>query len=288
MKSLTHKTYFFLLIFFFMGFTSFAQETSLLWKISGNGLSKESYLFGTIHIICAEDFLMDSRIEAALAHSEGLLLELDLSDPQMAMKMQQQSLNEGMKNIQSELTKEDTELLDRFFTENYGAGIAQLGILKPFVLSSMALLKSIPCEDVKSYETFFMEKAKAQTKSIEGLETVELQMGIFDQIPAAVQLEELVKMIKEESGADEFRKLVSTYLTEDIQGLFDVMNADGMMNNYRNILLDNRNKNWIPILQEKMKQKSQFIAVGGGHLGGEIGVVELLRKAGFTVTPILP
>ncbi|WP_332913994.1 TraB/GumN family protein [Algoriphagus boritolerans] len=80
-----------------------AQESSLLWKISGNGLEKESYLFGTIHIICKSDFLMDERITTAFESTEELILELDMSDPQLQLKMQQVSMNPGMKNIKGEM-----------------------------------------------------------------------------------------------------------------------------------------------------------------------------------------
>lgn len=273
-------------IFLQVSFFGFSQEKSLLWKISGNGLSKESYLFGTIHIICKEDFVMDDRIKKAFESSEKLVMELDMSDPQLMAKMQQQSLNPGMKNIQGELSEEDANLMDAFFVENFGAGLAQIGILKPFVLSSMALLKTLPCPETESFEGYFTAQAQSLSKPIEGLETVEIQMGTFDQIPAKVQLDELVKMIREKSGAEEFNRMVESYLAEDIDALFQTMNQDGMMKEYRGIMLDNRNKAWIPQLQEKMTKESVFVAVGSGHLAGENGVISLLKNAGYQVEPI--
>lgn len=273
-------------ILFHVSISGFSQEKSLLWKISGNGLTKDSYLFGTIHIICKEDFVMGDRVKKAFESSEKLVMELDMGDPQLMAKMQQQSLNPGMKNIQSELSEEDANVMDAFFVKNYGAGLAQIGILKPFVLSSMALLKTLPCTDVESFESYFTAQAQGLNKPIEGLETVEIQMGTFDQIPAKIQLDELVKMIQDESGTEEFKGMVTSYLEEDIEALFQIMNQDGMMKEYREIMLDNRNKAWIPQLQEKMAKESVFVAVGSGHLAGENGVISLLKHAGYQVEPI--
>lgn len=276
----------FLVILLILAGTSIAQESSLLWKISGNGLEKESYLFGTIHIICKEDFLMDDRITAAFDQTEQLIMELDMSDPQLPAKMQQVSLNPGMKNLQSELDESTAKALDEFLINSYGAGLAQLGILKPFVLSSMVLLKVLPCTEVESYEGFFTTRASSSGKPIAGLETVDFQVGIFDQIPQKIQLEELGKLVTDDSSKQDLEKLMETYQSENVDAMYEVMNSSGMVADYRVLMLDDRNKSWVPKIEEAMQSKSVFVAVGAGHLGGEFGVIALLKKAGYTVLPI--
>lgn len=266
--------------------SALGQDSSLLWKVSGNGLEKESYLFGTIHIICKSDFVMDERIASAFDSTEELILELDMSDPQLQLKMQQVSMNPGMKNIQGELDSSLATALDEFLLKNYGAGLAQLGVLKPFVLSSMVMLKALPCTEVESYETYFTSKATEAKMPISGLESVEFQVGIFDQIPQDLQLQELKKMLAEDYSKSEFQAMISAYLAEDILALDKVMNSSGMMADYRAILLDERNKTWVPKIEEAMKSKSVFVAVGAGHLGGDFGVIKLLREAGYSVEPI--
>lgn len=262
------------------------QESSLLWKVSGNGLEKESYLFGTIHIICKSDFIMDDRIATAFESAEQLILELDMSDPELQLKMQQVSLNPGMKNIQSEMEESMANSLNEFLLKNYGAGLAQLGVLKPFVLSSMVMLKALPCAEVESYETFFTSKAGDAGIPVVGLESVEFQVGIFDQIPQDLQINELGKMLAKDYSQSEFQSMISAYLAEDIMALDQVMSSSGMMADYRSILLDERNKTWVPKIAEAMKNNAVFVAVGAGHLGGEFGVIPLLREAGYTVEPI--
>ncbi len=263
-----------------------AQQSSLLWKVSGNGLEKESYLFGTIHLICKEDFRMDQRILDAFGNSEKLVMELDMGDPELQAKMQQISMNPGMKNIQSELDSADAAFLDGFFVENFGVGLAQLGVLKPVVLSSMALMKSIPCQEIESYELFLTAQATESKKPIIGLETPEFQIGVFDQIPQETQIQELVKMLKEDAGPPDFQKMTETYLSEDVDGIYEVMNSEGMMKDYRELVLDSRNRAWVAKLNESMKDQSLFVAVGAGHLAGENGLIPLLRKAGYAVEPV--
>jgi len=275
-----------ILIMVWMVGSANGQESSLLWKVSGNGLEKESYLFGTIHIICKSDFVMDERILSAFESTEKLILELDMSDPQLQSKMQQVSMNPGMKNIQGEMEEPMANALDAFLIKNYGAGLAQLGILKPFVLSSMVMLKILPCTEIESYEGFFTSKATEAGIPLAGLETVEFQVGIFDQIPQDLQLKELGKLLTDEEADKDLQNMMSAYLTEDIEAMDKVMNSEGMMSDYRSVLLDGRNKSWVPKIEEAMKANSVFVAVGAGHLGGELGMISLLRKAGYSVESI--
>lgn len=276
----------FLLIGFLFTFSGFSQENSLLWKISGNGLKEDSYLFGTIHLICKEDFSVSDQVKSALLSSDQVILELDMDDPTLMSEMQKFSIREGMKNLKEAISPEEAQILNEFFTENYGAGLDQIGILKPFVLSSMALIKSLSCEQTESYEQFFKNHATESGKEILGLESVESQIGIFDQIPESIQISELVKMIQENSGNEEFAELVALYLDQDLNQMYQLMTEDGMFAEYQDILLDKRNENWIPVLESQLMGKSSFVAVGGGHLAGEKGVVNLLRAKGYVLTPL--
>jgi uncharacterized protein YbaP (TraB family) len=275
-----------LVMFVFLAFAGEKEEKSLLWKISGNGLKENSYLFGTIHMICKDQFYMDERIENALASSKVLAMELNMADPNLMAEMQKLSVNPGFANIKGEFSAEQASALDKFLTTSYGAGLDQLGILKPFVLSSMVLVKMLPCTEQSSYELFLTEKAKEQSKTVKGLETVAFQMGVFDQIPQKLQIDELGKMVTNPEGMEEFDKLVGAYLDQDLDRLYDLITENDMFREYGNLLLEDRNKNWIPKIEEMVKEQTTFIAVGSGHLGSETGVIALLRKAGYTVEAV--
>jgi hypothetical protein len=263
-----------------------STDQSLLWEISGNGLKENSYLFGTIHMICPSDFLMDDRIKKAFGDADELIMELDMDDPEMMQKMQQSSVNPGMKNIKSIFSESEIAALNDFLTSKYGAGMDQLGILKPFVLMSMITMKMLPCEQIENYELFFTNLATAQNKNVGGLETVEFQMALFDEIPEEVQTKEIVKMVTTQDSLDEFEQMVKAYTAEDINQLYKVITENEMMGNFNEIMLDNRNRNWIPLMEKSMKENQVFFAVGSGHLGGENGVINLLRNQGYQVKAI--
>lgn len=75
-----------------------AQEKSLLWQISGNGLAKPSYLYGTIHLICPNDYFMTDSTKAAFARTEQVYLELDMDDPSIMSKMMRTAMFSDGKN----------------------------------------------------------------------------------------------------------------------------------------------------------------------------------------------
>ena len=276
----------FILIQLSPAFAQQSLENSLLWKISENGLEQPSYLFGTIHVICPEDFKMDERILSALQSSKKIVLELNMSDPMLAQDMQQNSINKDFYNIQNDFEPEAKEALDEFLSSNYGMGLAQMGIMKPFILSTMVLMKQLPCETPDSYELFFTNKSQEWKIPMEGLETAAYQISLFDRIPMERQLADLSKMILTDATEKEFQGMIEAYLAEDLNKLQEMIQADGLTGEYEEILLNERNRNWIPKIEEFIKAETTFIAVGAGHLPSENGVIQLLRNAGYTVEPV--
>jgi uncharacterized protein len=144
-----------------------------------------------------------------------------------------------------------------------------------------------------SYELKFMEMAKRAGKTIGGLEEIQDQMIIFDKIPYKDQAEMLVDAINEikkdktsESEIpSEFQGMVKVYKAQDIEGMVAAITNSKLSGN-ESMLLEDRNKNWIPKIISKAKKEPTFFAVGAGHLGGQMGVIRLLRKEGYVLTPL--
>lgn len=278
--------WFFILTLLVPAFSQQALENSLLWKISENGLEQPSYIFGTIHLICPDDFKMDDRILSALKSSKKIVLELNMSDPMLVQEMQQNSMNADFYNIQNDFEPDAKAALDELLTSNYGMGLAQLGIMKPFILSSMVLMKQLPCETPESYEIFFTGKAQEWEIPMEGLETASYQISLFDKIPLERQIADLSKMVLTDASEKEFEGMIEAYKAEDLGKLQEMIQADGLTGEFADILLKERNINWIPKIEDIIKSQATFIAVGAGHLPSESGVIQLLRDAGYTVEAI--
>lgn len=262
-------------------------QASLLWKVSGNDLAQPSYLFGTIHIICEDRFIMNETIEDAFEQSETLVMELDISAPGTMQRLQALMISQEAPYLDSYLNEEQLETMDAYFRENLGAGLAQLGSLKPMALNSMIMIGSLPCTDTTSYEVFFMEQAGERETPIVALEDVDFQMGLFDDIPMQEQVDWLWEMITDsETGEALMESMVKAYAQQDLDALMQLMMDDPQFNDYMEKFIDERNRKWVAPLREQMHEGSAFIAVGAGHLPGDQGLVNLLRDAGYRVEAV--
>lgn len=269
-------------------------RNSLLWKITGNGLSKPSYLFGTIHIIDKDDFFFTEEMQKAFGSCEAVTFEIKIDDMMNLGAMFSVMKNINMDNgvsLRDLLSEEEYKMVKNHFDQmNFPFFIAER--MKPMFLSAMASGEGSP-ESMKlgktvSYELELMNNAKKQKKPISGLETMEFQMGLFDSIPYDVQAQMLVESIKVGStGGDDLEEMTRIYKSQDIEAMQSMMSSDTEgIGRYEELLLTKRNENWIPKMKTQMKDKAVFFAVGAGHLGGEKGVIQLLEKEGYTLTPV--
>lgn len=268
---------------------SFSQELekSLLWKISGNGLKDDSYLFGTIHITC--DATLDAITLNALENTKQLYLELDMDEKSMQMQMMQHMMMKDGTKLSTLLNAEDFKTVDEFLKKNLNMSAKLFDSFKPFMITTMLYPKMIDCP-FQSVESVLMKVTEEQNEEVFGLETIEDQMKVFDAISYEIQAEELVKMAKGdlEKDKEEMNKMLKIYQKKDIEGMLKMMNDSDnkITSENQDILLNDRNKNWIPIMVKTMKDKPTFFGVGAGHLAGEEGVIKLLRKKGYKVEAV--
>jgi uncharacterized protein len=269
---------------------SHAQSSStLLYEISGNGLNKPSYLYGTIHLLCESDYIMPDKLSEKLNGIEQIVLELDMDDPSMMGKMQQNMSMKDGRLLKDLVTPEEYESLKTYFQSNLGMPLEAMGMIKPMILSSFLYTSILGCP-LKSYEMEMVNIAKTESIEVLGLETVEFQMGMFDEIPYQDQANMLVEMIQDVGLAkEEFEKLVIAYKKGNPDELLEIMNQSAfeLGEDAMTKMIDDRNADWIQKIGEMAKDKSSVFAVGAGHLGGNNGVINLLKSAGYTVSPIL-
>ncbi len=265
---------------------------ALLWRIDVEG-SAPSYLFGTIHLIPDTAYFFTAEMQRAFDDTEVLALEIDI----------EKALDLGgqMAMLQKALMRNDTTLKDLVTPEEYAAirdHFSKMGLpifllerIKPMFLTIFAsedIFGGMGAMDrMKSYELELSSMAKGRQMKVTGLETVESQLGIFDSIPYKAQAKMLVASIEAEEGEEQLLDtLIHYYRLQDLERLNELINADATTFVYRHILLDNRNRQWIPAMTELMRAKPTFFAVGAGHLKGEVGVIALLEQAGYRLTPL--
>ena len=263
-------------------------ENSNLWKISGNGLEQPSYLFGTMHILC--DATLSNKVKKALDETSQLVLELDMDDPEMQSQMVKSMFMSDNKTLKDFVDDKEYQLIDSLFIKNLGMSVKMMERVKPFFLSASFYPTLLDCP-IESIEEELMKIAKKQKEEVIGLETFQFQLKVFDEIPYKEQVKDLVRSAKDNLASDKANtiKMMQVYKDEDINGLLKMISddTDSYMSKNMDKLLDDRNKNWIPKIKALSKEKPTFFGVGAGHLAGENGVIKLLRKAGYTVTPVM-
>jgi uncharacterized protein len=264
------------------------EDKSLLYEISGNGLAQPSYVYGTIHIICKDDFVMNEATKQKFSEAQQVYLELDMDDPKMMPEMMKSMYMTDGSTLKTLLSEADYQKVSQFFKDSLKTDIGMMDKMKPFVLSSMTIPKLIACPS-QSYEETFVKMAKNENKEVLGLETVQEQFGALDKMGMKKQADlMLVKMIENwDDGKREMKQMIADYKNQDVEALVEDMAKSKTMDaEFEEDLLSKRNQNWIPKIQKITKEKPTFFAVGAGHLGGKKGVIALLRESGFTVKAI--
>jgi uncharacterized protein len=262
------------------------KEKSLLWKIEGNKLQKPSYLFGTMHILCKDDIIISETLKQSFDNTKELFLEIDMDDPQMMAKSMQGMMMKNNESITDFLSKADYDSMAIVFKEKSGFPLQAMAKAKPILLMAPIIPSLIQCK-VEGLETRFIAMAKEQKKDVKGLESIEYQMRVMDTIPYKKQADMLKQILFNlDSTKNSFIQLANLYKSKDINGMYALSTESADFGSFEATMLINRNKNWIPVIEEQVKQQATFFAVGAAHLGGEYGVIALLRKQGYTVTAI--
>ena len=227
------------------------EEKSLLYEISGNGISKPSYLYGTIHIICKDDFVMTEATKQKFSEAQQVYLELDMDDPKMMPEMMKSMYMTDGSTLKTLISEADYQKVSQFFKDSLKTNIEMLDKMKPFVLSSMTIPKLIACPS-QSYEETFLKMAQKDNKEVLGLETVEEQFDALDKMGMKKQADlMLVKMIENwNDGKQELKQLIKDYKNQDVEAMYEDMTKSKTMDTqFEEDLLVSRNKNWISKIQ---------------------------------------
>jgi len=267
------------------------NENTLLWKITGKGLEKPSYLFGTIHMLCSEDAVLSPNMKTIIGKVDEVYFEVDLDNMFEMLGVMSKLKMRGDTTLHDLLSEKDYEKVKNYFeSKSSPLPFSMLETYKPILASSLLEQNSFPCETTAMMEQVIMQEAKHYNKKIQGMETMGYQASVLDDIPYKVQAEQLVTYIDSSSAnsqeSKELTEMLKAYKEQDLKKLEEMMmKGEVGVSQYAETLLYKRNRNWVEKLGQILPGKSLLIAVGAGHLPGAKGVIGLLRKAGYNVTP---
>jgi uncharacterized protein YbaP (TraB family) len=261
---------------------------SLLWEISGKGLKRPSYLFGTFHMMCKDDIRFSENLLSALKNAEEVYFEMDLDDAANTLgAMFFMNMKNG-NTLKALYTDEEFNRVNTFFKDSLHVALTSFQKMKPSFLEAFLYPKMMPCKNPSGVEQELLKIAGKEHKEIKGFETIAFQASVFDSIPYAQQARSLLGSI---DSLPKYRAYFDTMMTvyksqqlEKIEAMFN--HPEFGMQDGLEFLLDKRNINWVSQLKNILPEKNIFIAVGAGHLVGNKGLIALLRKEGYTVRPI--
>lgn len=262
--------------------------TTVFWKISGNGLEQSSYLFGTIHIMPKSEFEAFKIADNILKDCDQIVLEMAIDVPlkQKVEWAKKLVLPEGQ-SIKDFIPAEDFKRLSSYSLDSLEIKEFMFNNylrLKPFAFYS-ALIPHVIGRKIEGYEMHFGKIAKKKNIPVAELESFEIQLAIFDSIPNDEQMEMFFS--EDLDLHKEMADLLDIYKSQDIYKMASLMNEDnGKNESFEKKLLAQRNKDWVIKLDDLMREKSSFIAVGAGHLAGEYGLIRLLKEKGFILEGI--
>jgi len=265
------------------GFSSKAKGQPPIYKISGNGLAKPSYIFGSLHVIEKKDFVLPKNIKPILKSCELLTMELQMDDlKEEAKKMASSMLLENGQTYEQLMNEEQYAWFTSYLADTIKLGSLKTMIytkFKPIFLSSAIMNEAL--KKPQSYEENILKLSKKYKLQHLGLETFEQQMSFLNAMPIELQLSSF-----KPGFMSEFFIMKDLYLKGDLDALHTWAKESMEGDEYKQMeqsLVTDRNNVWIPKMEEMMVNKPTFFAVGALHLPGENGVLQLLREAGYTV-----
>lgn len=270
-------------------FETVKNGKSLLWEVSGKNLAQPSYILGTMHLMCAEDATLSTNVIKLIKQVDTVYLEVDLDNASELLSEILNLRSEQGYNLREALSPNDYDKVRSFF-KRYQPRVpfTVLENQPPLMLSSAVYDLLLPCEKKNGIELKIVDEAYHNKKETQGLETIAYQAALFDSIPFADQAKELVNTIDSLSRHKlMMEQMINAYKQQDIEKLHDLSTSeDSGVSNFLDLLLYRRNRNWAAKFPEITANSSVLIAVGAGHLGGDKGVLHLLKEAGYSIRPL--
>ncbi len=271
------------------GAQSKKSGNTLLWEISGKGLKKPSYVFGTYHF--ADKGFIDTMkvLNEKLSGADAVVGEL-IMDKQVAMKLLP-FMTMKDNTIAKLLTPEEYTLVADYFKKFPGYDLKMFNTMKPVVIQTIILQLTAPktfTATNPAIDEYIQSYGKSNNKKVFGLETAEDQAKVLFGTSIDRQKEMLLKYIREsEKNEKEGKDLYQYYITQDLEKLEKLFSDTSYYTaKEMDAMLKDRNSKWLAQLPDMMKDQSLFIAVGAGHLLGKDGLIKGLQAKGYKVKPV--
>ncbi|MEN9609348.1 MAG: hypothetical protein RLZZ628_162 [Bacteroidota bacterium] len=260
------------------------NKKSLIWSFQQEGSEKISYLIGTMHVRDARAFTYQNLFFQKILSCDAFATEFNLDEAAQNFSQSALMLPEGVQ-LKNLFTEKWYERITALFEEKVGSDLLPYDALRPIllvnILTEAILLKDAP----QSLDETLWLFAKQNAKKLMGIETMQEQMDILQQMDVADQVKQVKDIAR---NFARFRKtllrMTALYEEADIQALYET--AKRSVKGNRKLLLYDRNERMAREIVDIHAQHSICAAVGAGHLAGKKGILRLLKLKGFNIQPV--
>jgi len=278
-----------------------ATNAQLLWKVSGNGLGRPSYILGTYHLAPASMMENIAGMQQALEGCDIVVGEIgkeSMMNPEAQMAMAQAMMAPADSTLDKLFTPEDYALVENVFNKYFGTmgvQLSQMKMLKPMAIvvqmQAMQAVKHFPnFNESELIDMAVQSRANDLGKPSEGLETIQEQVDLLFNTPLTEQAEELLDVCKKDDlFTVQSSALAEAYMAQDlakIEAIITDPELGGDDAEAMDAVVYDRNRAWAEKLVKIMPERACLVCVGAGHLPGDQGLLQLLRNRGYTVEPM--
>ena len=271
------------------------SNAQLVWKISGNGIKKPSYILGTHHG-CPFTYcdsipgLMKAFDKVDNIIGEINMIEFAEMSPERMQKMQAMMMMPADTSLLSLFSTEEAAKVNEWLGKKMGASLEMLSVMKPMTImvtvQNKEMMEVIPeIATMTTIDKYMQTLGQSKGKTIGELETADYQMELLYGNSLEEQADALLEMIDHEDSKGLLQQLTNAYKSQNLDTLWKVFQEQ--MTGYEyDAIVKVRNLNWEKQMKELLPKQSTLFVVGAGHLPGESGMINLLREAGFKVKPV--
>ena len=279
----------------FSGWLLAPANAQLLYEISGNGCKQKSYMLATNRLVDMQFIDTIPNVFKCFGKCQKVVTEFAMQDYEAIAALRQAALLPDSIKLSHFYNEREYQSIDDALRVHLGMGLDKLCRMKPSYLTEMfraELFKQwLGYNEQRSMETFFEQVAQERDIPVVGLDNIgETMYMLFDREPFHWQCQELLKVVEyPENEVRQERTLMEMYRMGRLSDIsYQVSGPDNKTSlSYSDYqVYCRRNQQWVKRLRPYLHDGSCFITLNAIYLGGEKGLLEQLRAAGYRVRPV--
>ena len=264
---------------------------SYLWEVTG--LTNRVYLFGTIHAGKDSFYPLPEAVERAFTQSKVLVVEADITDAKAMADSMVGMTYTPPDRLDKNISRESWERFRKQLAR-YGLPEAEIVKLKPFMAVSLVVFSewnALGYQPKFGVDSYLIERAKVAKKRIVEIEGVAEQTRVlnsFTDPEFKALFEATLEALESGKSGAQIEAMVKYWQEGNPEGLLEAANrySEGspMLIAFEEKLVWDRHEAMVKKIEEYLNAREPyFVAVGGLHLAGPRGLLEMLKARGFAV-----